>query len=185
MKYTISEQKALKKLRIPDFRHMTKEKIVKFTSMLPKMDPEVAKAALEQFPEFKDMTTDIMHTFKEAIDAGFKSNDHSQDAFYASCNSIIASLQDELKIPDLSSDERSRIEDKLIEIARMIGEKDTENKKFILKVLAILGTFGLGAILAAASILGANSQITTTDDIDDDDEDYNNDEEDEDEELYA
>ena len=33
MKYTISEKKVLKKLGISDFRHMTKDKIVKFANM--------------------------------------------------------------------------------------------------------------------------------------------------------
>ena len=46
MKRTIKEKKVLKKLGIPDFRHMTKDKIIKFATMLPYMDPLVAKAAL-------------------------------------------------------------------------------------------------------------------------------------------
>lgn len=50
MRYNLSEKKVLKKLGIEDFRHMTKDKIVQFASMLPQMDPEVAKKALEQFP---------------------------------------------------------------------------------------------------------------------------------------
>lgn len=52
MKRTLSEKKVLKKLGIPDFRHMTKDKVVEFASMLSRMDPEVAKKALEQFPEY-------------------------------------------------------------------------------------------------------------------------------------
>ena len=52
MKRTISEQKALKLLNIPDFRHLTKDKIVEFASLLYRMDPEVAKKALEQIPEY-------------------------------------------------------------------------------------------------------------------------------------
>ena len=57
MKRTISEQKVLKKLGISDFRHMTKDKIVTFASMLPYMDPEVAKKALDQFPSFKELAS--------------------------------------------------------------------------------------------------------------------------------
>ena len=92
MKYSITEKKALKKLGIPDFRHMTKDKVVQFTSMIPKMDPEVAKAAIEQFPEFRGMTTDIVNACKEIVDKLFESNDCSQEQFYSACNSIINSL---------------------------------------------------------------------------------------------
>ena len=48
----MSEANVLKKLDIEDFRHITKDKVIKMASMLDKMDPEVAKKALEQFPEF-------------------------------------------------------------------------------------------------------------------------------------
>lgn len=44
----MSEAKVLKKLDIADFRHLTKDKVIKMASMLDKMDPEVAKKALEQ-----------------------------------------------------------------------------------------------------------------------------------------
>ena len=47
-----TEQQVLKKLDIPDFRHLTKEKVIAFATMVPKMNPEVAKKALEQFPNF-------------------------------------------------------------------------------------------------------------------------------------
>ena len=60
MSKTLTEQKVLKKLGIPDFRHMTKDKVVRFASMLPKMNPEVAKKALEQFPEFAASTKEIV-----------------------------------------------------------------------------------------------------------------------------
>lgn len=48
MARTIGEAKALKILDIPDFRHLTKEKAVQLVSMLDRVDPEVAKAVLEQ-----------------------------------------------------------------------------------------------------------------------------------------
>ena len=63
MQRTISEKKVLKKLGITDFRHMTKDKVVKLASMLPYMDPEVAKKALEQFPAFKDLASDLVSQY--------------------------------------------------------------------------------------------------------------------------
>ena len=97
MKYTLSEKKVLKKLGIPDFRHMTKDKVMSFATMLPYMDPEVAKKALEQFPSFKDLAGDMVTQYKAIVDKAFEENRISQQTFYDACNSIIQSLQEELR----------------------------------------------------------------------------------------
>lgn len=172
MKYTITEKKALKKLGIPDFRHITKDKIVKFTSMIPRMDPEVAKAAIEQFPEFKDMSLGIVNTYKDVLDKLIESNDKSNEAFYSTCNQIIQSLDKELDMPELTSEDRNRIENKMIEVAQMIGDKDTENKRFHLRNHLILAGTLLGILATGASVLGSNSQISMNNDSMDDDKMY-------------
>ena len=174
MKYTLSEKKALKKLGIPDFRHMTKDKIVSFTSMIHKMDPEVAKEAIKQFPEFKDLSLDIVNTYKSVIDKVVESNEKSQNVFYNTCNDIISSLKDELNRPELSSDERDRIEKKMIQAAKMIGDKDSENKKFHSKLLTIFTVLAATVAATAASTIGSNAKLSIDDEIeeDDDDSDY-------------
>jgi hypothetical protein len=166
----MSEKKVLKKLGISDFRHMTKEKVVKFASMLPNMDPEVAKKALEQFPTFKELASDIVTQYKEIIDKAIDENAVSSKTFYDVCNSIIQSLQKELEEDNITSEDRERIEDKMIQVAQMIGEKDSENKGFLLKCIG-LGTFAITCICgAAAAILGSNTQISQNDDYDEDDD---------------
>lgn len=167
MTRTLSERRVLKKLGIEDFRHMTKEKIVKFASMLPYMDPEVAKAALAQFPTFKDLAGDLVSQYKLVIDKAFDENKVSQQAFYEACNSILSSLQKELDKDSIQIEERERIENKMIEVARMIGEKDTENKGFIMKILAWFGVGLLAVAGTAGAILGSNAQISKNDNDDD------------------
>lgn len=61
----LTEQEVLEILDIPDFRHMSKDKVMKFASELPNMDPQVAKTALLQFPEFAATTRDVMSCFQE------------------------------------------------------------------------------------------------------------------------
>ena len=63
----MNEQKVLKKLDITDFRHLTKDKVIKMASMLDKMDPEVAKKALEQFPEFANTTKEMLSEYKDSL----------------------------------------------------------------------------------------------------------------------
>lgn len=176
MKRTISEKKVLKKLGISDFRHMTKDKVVKFASMLPYMDPEVAKKALEQFPAFKDLARNIVVELKGVVEKAFTENNESQNVFYDICKSEIVSLQEELKLETLTSEDRDRIENKMIRIAEMVGEKDSENKKFLLKIIGLAGSAFVALGLGAASILGSNTQMLQNDDdeLDEDREEAEN-----------
>lgn len=163
IKHTLSEKKVLNKLGITNFRYMTKDKVVKFASMLPYMNPEIAKKALEQFPTFKDLANDLVTQYKLVVDKAFEENKVSQQVFYDACNSIIDSLQKELEKDDISTDERDRIENKMIKVAEMIGKKDSENKGMILKILGGVSAFFLVIGVSAAAILGASSQISQND----------------------
>ena len=49
---------------------MTKDKVMSFATMLPYMDPEVAKKALEQFPSFKDLAGDMVTQYKATVTPG-------------------------------------------------------------------------------------------------------------------
>lgn len=101
MKRTISEQKALKLLNISDFRYLTKDKIVEFSSLLYRMDPEVAKKALEQIPEYVKLASEMVRTYKEVIDKMFEANAADTKAFYDACNGILSTLAAQLQNADI------------------------------------------------------------------------------------
>lgn len=159
MSRTLTEKKVLKKLGIPDFRHMTKDKVISFATMLPKMDPEVAKKALEQFPEFAKTSLEIVGYYKEVVEQGIKENSASVQSFYATCDSIIDTLKEQLQNETLSFEEKCIIIDKMIELTQMKFDKDAENKAFILKVLAGAAAGTAVVVLALAAVLGAQSNI--------------------------
>ena len=156
---TLAEKKVLKKLGIPDFRHMTKDKIVEFATMIPKMDPEVAKKALEQFPEFADTAKEIVMYYKEVIFKGFDENTASVNSFYLTCDAIVETLKEQLQNKELTFEQKQIIIDKMIELARMKSEKDTENKQFIRGTIKDVGGFALGLVLAIAATLGVQTQL--------------------------
>lgn len=55
----------------------------------------------------------------------------------------------------------------MLELSKLIGEKDTENKRFI-AALAVIGAAAATFIsLALASVLGGNTQVSASD-IDED-----------------
>lgn len=146
----LTEQKVLKKLNIENFRHLTKDKVITMASMLDKMDPEVAKKAIEQFPEFSSTAKEMLSEYKDTLDKGLESNKESVESYYFVCKSTIETLQKQLEDGELTFDERKYIIDKMLEVSKMMGEKDSENKKFVV----IMSGLGLAAFgLAVAGFL--------------------------------
>ena len=157
----------MKKLGIEDFRHITKEKVINLASMLDKMDPEVAKKALEQFPDFAATSKEILIDYKETIDKGIESNDKSVQNVYTTYNQIIESLRKELDKGNLSFEEKKYIINQMKEISDKVDKKDTENKKWIATMAAIFGVVALGTVAFLSQALGGNTNITGIDLSDD------------------
>ena len=164
MNKPLGELKVLKKLNIVDFRHLTKDKVIKMASMLDKMDPEVAKKALEQFPKFSTTAKEMLNDYKDTLDKGLEANRESVQAYYYTCNSLIQSLQKQLETESLSFDEKKYIIDKMVEISKMMNAKDSENKRFIV-TMALIGAAVVGTVaVALATTLGGNIQTGENDD---------------------
>lgn len=149
MSKTLTEQKVLKKLGIKDFRHLTKDKVLTMATMLDKMDPEVAKKALDQFPDFAAVMKEILIEYKQSLDKGLDQNRESVMSCYATCDAIIGSCQQMLEKDDLSFEQKQEVLRYMAEIAQMKFAKDSENKQFI----AAIVTVGCVAVGVAATVL--------------------------------
>ncbi len=159
MKRPLNEEKALKKLGIEDFRHLSKDKVIDFISLIPDMDPEVAKAAIAQFPEFSSTMKSIMVDYKATLEKSLNGNEENVKAYYEACNTIIASLDKLLAQDDFTNEEKLQIVDKMQEIQKMMHEKDTENKKFLRDIAAIAGLVVVTVTGIAAALLGGDSNL--------------------------
>lgn len=159
----LSEEKVLKKLDIVDFRHLTKDKVIRMSSLLDKMNPEVAKKALEQFPEFSSTMKELLNAYKDTLDKNVDANNNSTQSYYDLCNSIITSLQQELNKDNLTFEDKKYIFEKMFEIEKSVGSKDLENKKFLTAITSI-GAVAVGVVaIALASALGGNTNIEIDD----------------------
>lgn len=145
----VTEEQALRTLGISNFGQMTNDKINQFAVLSRNMSPEVVKAAIEQFPDYREMAQNLVAEYKESMDKLVSSNNKSMDNLYATCDKILSSLQDELKNDNLTSADRERIEDKMIEIAHILSEKDTGNKNF----LATLAVGVAGLVLGIGGLI--------------------------------
>ena len=110
-KKPLNEQKVLDKLGIDDFRHLSKEKVIEFVSLVPNMEPEVAKAAIEQFPEFSSVMKSIMIDYKQEIESALNQNDDTVKKYYNACDKILDSLDKLLDDTDLDLNEKMQIID--------------------------------------------------------------------------
>jgi hypothetical protein len=159
MSRALTEKEVLHKLDIPDFRYLSKDKVMTFASMLTEMDPEVAKKALEQFPEFAKTVLEITKDYQATLEKAMLDNSQSVKVYYDACTTIIESLQKELENDHLTFEERMEISDKMIEISKMMGEKDTENKGYNIKVIAIIGVAAAAVVGGVAAVLGVNTNL--------------------------
>lgn len=159
MAKTLSEKQVLKKLGIKDFRHLSKDSVMSFASMLPDMDPEVAMKALEQFPDFAKTILDTMKEYKGSIDKAMEKGSESVKQSYAAYKAVMDALEKSLEDGELSFDERMEILKRMDAVADKVSLKDKEHKKFIVQNLAMLGTFALVGVGVLAAALGGNTKI--------------------------
>lgn len=130
MKKELTEADVLKVLDIPDFRSMTKDKIMSFTSLMSKMDPEVAKSAIKQFPEFAKMALEAVSEQRTTIIKSLDENIKSSERVFKIYDEIIDTLKMCATSEDISFEEKKYYLDKMLEISKEANEKDESNKKF-------------------------------------------------------
>ena len=155
----LSEQQVLSQLDIPDFRHITKDKVMSFASMIQNMEPEVAKKALEQFPEFAKMTLEVLSEFKGVLEKSLEENSTSSQQCFVIYNSVLNTLKNCVEKEDLSFEEKNYYLDKMMEIAKMAESKDTENKKFNMGIISTATIAAIAAVSIVGSIIGGNTNI--------------------------
>ncbi len=159
MSNQLTEREVLQQLDIPDFRHITKDKVMTFASMLQNMEPEVAKKALEQFPEFAKMTLEVLKDYKGLMEKTLDENSASSKQCYDIYKEVVDSLKSCLAKDDITFEEKKYYIDKMMEIAKMAESKDTENKGFNWKVIT-MGAFAVLTVVGVgASIIGGNTSI--------------------------
>lgn len=161
-----TELQVLKKLDIPDFRHLTKDKVIAFASMIPKMDPEVAKKALEQFPNFASTSLDIMKEYRGIIETTLADDRDSTQKCYEMYDRVMNSLEKILQEEELSFDEKTYILDQMKLVADEVSRKDYEKSSNRLKLLGIAGGVAASIVAVLGSIIGSNIITSKNDDLD-------------------
>lgn len=167
MKYSLTEQKLLKKLNIEDFTHMSKEKLIAFASSIHKMDPEVAKAAIAQFPNFKELASECinenMDLIKNLVNKSQAENGKVLEMMENEQQAYLYMLEND----DLDFEQKLKVMEYLADIRNTTVQLNRDSKIHDLK-LAFLGIAGtLGVVAIASSLLGNTTRIESDSDDDD------------------
>lgn len=158
MSKKLTTEKVLKKLNIEDFNCITLDKIGAFSSMLPQMDPEVAKKALEQFPEFAKTGKELISELHKTVDRILESNNKCVAQHYEGCYKILDILTEELNRENITLDEKKEIIERILEVNQMMSEIDTNNRNFMLKALGILGVATSFGFIVIGTALGNRTE---------------------------
>lgn len=149
MSNEIAEKKLLEQLGLPDFRHMTKDKFMSFASLSKDVDPEVAKAAISQFPEFAKLSLEALTDSNEVLKKTLDENTESSKRVFYIQDQLIESLKGCLDKEDITFEEKKYYIDKMMDVAKMADKKDSENKHFNWKIastagIAVVAVLGVG-----------------------------------------
>ncbi|MFF4650884.1 hypothetical protein [Streptomyces sp. NPDC001380] len=153
-----SEDEIKQALGIETWRHLSKDKMIRFAAMMPDMGTEVALKIVEQFPTFKDFATGVIGAVEKAHESTLSSNNQSQDHFYQACQQTREILRGELDKDYLSPEDKKFVIEQLMELARMEFCKDSESKQFLdaglKRVLAVAGVaLALGVAFVGGKVI--------------------------------
>ena len=77
-----SEEQIMNALEITSWRNLSKDHMMRFATMMPDMDPEVAEKIVEQFPEFKLFAIDALNVMEKRHESTLSHNQQSQDSVH-------------------------------------------------------------------------------------------------------
>ena len=127
-----------------------------FASELPYMDPEVAKAAIAQFPKFAESCTDLAKQLKENLEV-VVGNSKEIDLKVLDNYRM---LQDELlkQLPESKESEKALYINALVEVAGYERELADSNRKDMKNIFnKVVAALAITASVLAAGIGGASA----------------------------
>lgn len=158
-----TEQQVLKKLDIPDFRHITKDKVIELATMLPRMNSEVAKKALEQFPNFASTSLAVMREYSALLEKSMDQEQEGAQICYDMYDRVMLALEKILDDDELTFDEKTYILSEMKEIADRVSHKDLEKTNTRIKVITVASGVATAIVAILGTAIGVN--IARKDDI--------------------
>lgn len=157
-KNILTEEEVKKELGIVDFRTITKDKIMQFVSLMPKLDKELAIKIIEQFPSYATMATSMVTNLIDMCNNALKNSKITEKEAIEAYKYVLETIRMELEDGEVTPEEKEKYNNQMIEVADKISEIDVRNKKWLENIVKY-GTSAVCITLAVgAAILGVNSK---------------------------
>ena len=148
-------------LNIPDFRHLTKDKLIEFVSAIPDMDKEVAIKTIEQFPEFSGYAKVLVAHYETMCDSILKENGSSVQVAMDGYRQTLNVLGELAKAEAIDPADKRFFAEKMVEVADKMAALDTNNKNFLAEMTKYITWFAGGTLLVCATVLGVKIRRTS------------------------
>ncbi|WP_276975763.1 hypothetical protein [Flavobacterium filum] len=142
MSKPISEKELKNELSINNWTEITKEKLLKFIELMPKLDKDVQLSVLNQIPDLANISREAITGIIEVA----KLKKDITKSTLSNLENIASYLGSFSKNENLTLDERKYVIDKLMEVAiitKVIFEKDHDFWVLVIKYLGALAGFVL------------------------------------------
>lgn len=151
-----TEEEVKKILDITDFRSLTKEKIMDFVSIIPKVEKEVAMSIINQFPNYADMSKEMVGRLLNSCEAALNNAATGRKEVIESYKIVLEALRDELKKEEITKEEKEEINKKMILIAEKIDNVNDKHNSLTKDIISMAGKTVAGALIIGAAVLGVN-----------------------------
>ncbi len=166
----MTEKQLLKKLDIPDWRHLSKDKVAVFANNFYKLDPEVAKAVLAQFPKFSETSLELVQQMQDSFKASISDVKEIDTLTLQNIQTLAEGLEGQL--PNTTDELKPQYIDAIIKLASMEKDISESHKKFHTISFRNLAILGGGVLLGIATSLGVSVSLRnnniSSDETDDD-----------------
>ena len=150
----MSEDEVKKALNISDFRSLSKEKIMEFVSIIPKVDKEVAISIINQFPNYADMAKNMVGGMRHLCDEALQDTKTGQKDVIESYRVVLETLKEQLNNENLTIEERNKITNDMMTIAEKIDNANEKYQTFVKDILKKVGSVTLCVVVLGVAILG-------------------------------
>lgn len=153
----MNEEEVKKELGVQDFRSITKDKLMQFVSIIPKLDRELAIKIIEQFPSYADMATCMVGNLIDLCNNALENSKITEKEAIEAYKYCLETIRSEIESGELTPEEKEKYNKQMIDVADKISEIDVRNKKWLESVIKY-GSSVLGVTLVVgAAILGVKS----------------------------
>lgn len=163
-KLTPKEKRILEFHKKNNFRSITNDNVKEAVYIFEKLDPETAKALIEQMPNAISGMVEIESLYKELLTKGIDSCESTLKSCFESEDTIIETCREEAK-EDIPFEQKQYFVEQMVAAVGRKEKKDTEHRLTIDKIMKFgIAALTLGAGVIVAIFLGGNGGASVSSD---------------------